>query len=95
MAQMLFKTISIEVKISPISIVIDIRRNLFDKINKPVNHEIKDIMVILDDGSTVKLNGANVSSNLTKICIIKQFESPVDVEAIREIVIEGYSVNIK
>lgn len=84
-----------DVKISPISIVIDIRRNLFDKINKPVNHDIKNIMVILDDGSTVKLNGANVSSNLTEICIIKQFESPVDIEAIREIIIEGYSINIK
>ncbi len=84
-----------DVKISPISIVIDIRRNLFDKINKPVNHDIKNIMVILDDESTVKLNGANVSSNLTEICIIKQFESPVDIEAIREIIIEGYSINIK
>ena len=84
-----------DVKISPISIVIDIKRNLFDKINSPVNHDFKNIEVVLDDGSAVELNGANVSSNLNEICIIKQFVSPIDVEDVKELIIEGYSISIK
>ena len=84
-----------KVKISPISIVIDINRNVIDKINSPVNYELNDIRVVLNDGSTVKLNGGNLSSNFHKISIIKQFESPIDIENVKEIIIEGYSINIK
>ncbi|MDF2677219.1 MAG: exported protein of unknown function [Bacillota bacterium] len=68
------------VKLSPISLNVELKNNLIDNIDNPQHNNILDeVSVVLKDGSNIKSISSGSSSNAFSASINMIFEKPVDV----------------
>jgi len=82
------------IKLSPISLNIQLRNNILDNIENPV-HNLTDIVtVIMKDGSSVEVGSSGTSTNALKATMNFIFKQPIDLTLVDKVVIENIEINI-
>lgn len=82
------------IKLSPISLNIQLRNNILDNIENPV-HNLTDIVtVIMKDGSIVEVGSSGTSTNALNATMNFIFKQPIDLTLVDKVVIENVEINI-
>ncbi|MGB4437632.1 MAG: hypothetical protein WBJ13_00080, partial [Sedimentibacter sp.] len=82
------------IKLSPISLNIQLRNNILDNIENPV-HNLTDIVtVIMKDGSIAEVGSSGTNTNALNATMNFIFKQPIDLTLVDKVVIENVEINI-
>ncbi|MDD2493732.1 MAG: hypothetical protein PHE29_00915, partial [Tissierellia bacterium] len=83
-----------ELKLSPISLNIELINNLEDKIKNPVSNFYNEVTITMKDGKNIDLISSGANTNPLKSTINMIFEKPIDVKQIYTINIGNLTIKI-
>jgi len=82
------------IKLSPISLNVQLRNNILDNIKNPV-HNLRDIVtVVMKDGSTVEIGSLGTSTNALTATMNLIFKQPIDCTLIESVIIGNIEIKI-
>lgn len=82
------------IKLSPISLNIELRNNIIDEIENPAHNLDGIVSVIMKDGTVMKIGNAGISTNPLSATMNFIFNQPVDIYRIDSIKIGNLVINV-
>lgn len=82
------------IKISPISLNIEMNNNIIDNLNEPTHNFTDVVSIILKDGSTPELTSSGSSTNSLFSSINLMFKQPIDTSQIEKVKIGNIEIKL-